>query len=196
MTNLQRNVYAASDLVANACRLPASLRRFPFGMAKIHPCEERAPQDTGRRTLRSQMIRSGYRHLWEVSSGWLAFFLASVLTVAVSFKDETDQTAAEYHVVPVGSQQSVSRSSSEGLSTPSSTPLESSQPAPDLTIPSYASGSQVGSRSTSANSPRSSTPVRHPRITNVNEAYLLRHFQKYLAPWVSCCFNFCRPGMY
>ncbi|KAJ5096374.1 Protein of unknown function DUF3468, partial [Penicillium alfredii] len=108
-------------------------------------------------------------------------------SLGVSFKDETDQTAGEYHVVPVGSQPAVSRSSSEGLSTPSSTPLESAQAAPDLTILSYASGSQVGSRSTSANSPCSSTPVSHPRITNVNEAYLLRHFQKYLAPWLDAC---------
>ena len=99
----------------------------------------------------------------------------------VDFKDETDQTAAEYYVVPVARQQSASRSSSEGRSTPSSA-VDSSMATPNLVIP-Y---SQLGSRSNSATSHSSTpTPDNQPKLTNINEAYLLRHFQKHLAPWVS-----------
>ncbi|KAJ5951665.1 uncharacterized protein N7479_010078 [Penicillium vulpinum] len=99
------------------------------------------------------------------------------------FKDETDQTAAEYYVVPVTRQASISRSSSE-RSTPSSA-MDSSLTTPNLVIPAYAAGSQLGSRSNSVNSPRApTTPIAQSRLSNVTEAFLLRHFQKYLAPWL------------
>ncbi|KAJ6019356.1 hypothetical protein N7522_001423 [Penicillium canescens] len=90
------------------------------------------------------------------------------------FKDETDQTAAEYCVVPVARQQSASRSSSEGRSTPSSA-VDSSMATPNLVIP-Y---SQLGSRSNSATSHSSTpTPDNQPKLITINEAYLLRYFQK------------------
>ncbi|OQD83140.1 hypothetical protein PENANT_c018G05663 [Penicillium antarcticum] len=99
------------------------------------------------------------------------------------FKDETDQTAAEYYVVPVARQLSASRSSSEARSTPSSA-MESSMATPNLVLP-Y---SHHGSRSNSATSQSSTpTPVNQPKLTNINEAYLLRHFQKHLAPWLDAC---------
>ncbi|KAJ6038816.1 uncharacterized protein N7446_012625 [Penicillium canescens] len=99
------------------------------------------------------------------------------------FKDETDQTAAEYYVVSVARQQSASRWSSEGRSTPSSV-VDSSMAIPNLVIP-Y---SQLGSRSNSATSHSSTpTPDNQPKLTNINEAYLLRHFQKRLAPWLDAC---------
>ncbi|CDM38168.1 Zn(2)-C6 fungal-type DNA-binding domain [Penicillium roqueforti FM164] len=100
------------------------------------------------------------------------------------FKDETDQTAAEYYVVPVTRQASTSRSSSEN-STPPST-MDYSLATPTLVLPAFA-GSQLGSRSNSGNSSRATTtptPIGHPRLSNVTEAFLLRHFQKYLAPWL------------
>ncbi|KXG51815.1 Protein of unknown function DUF3468 [Penicillium griseofulvum] len=88
------------------------------------------------------------------------------------FKDETAQTAAEYYVVPV---RQVSASTSE-RSTPST--MES------LNLTAYA-GSQLGSRSNSVNSPRAPTTlIGQPRLSNLTEAFLLRHFQKYLAPWL------------
>ncbi|KAJ5890453.1 uncharacterized protein N7473_006681 [Penicillium subrubescens] len=101
-----------------------------------------------------------------------------------SFKDETDQTAAEYHVVPVTGHLA-SRSPSEARSTPSSI-MDPSLPGPSNSAPFYIADSRGGSRSTSAHSPRSSsTPVSStPRLANVNEAYLLRHFQRHLAPWL------------
>ncbi|CAG8910202.1 unnamed protein product [Penicillium egyptiacum] len=101
------------------------------------------------------------------------------------FKDETNQTAAEYYVVPVTGQASASTSSSEP-STPPST-MDSGLATPNLVIPAYAAGSQSGSRSNSVNSPRARTtptPIGQPRLSNVTEAFLLRHFQKYLAPWL------------
>ncbi|KAJ5121048.1 uncharacterized protein N7515_009009 [Penicillium bovifimosum] len=100
----------------------------------------------------------------------------------LDFRDETDQTAAEYYVVPVLRQTSAERSSSEDRSTPSSSTMDSSL-TPNLVIP-YA-GSQLGSSST-VHSP-APTPMSQPRVPNVTEAFLLRHFQKYLAPWLDAC---------
>ncbi|KAJ5580274.1 uncharacterized protein N7459_006259 [Penicillium hispanicum] len=103
-----------------------------------------------------------------------------------SFKDETDQTASEYYVVPLTATDSLSRSSSEARSTPSSS-MDPSVPVPDTSgsVPLYIAESQGGSQSTSTNSPSSSTtPISLPRLANVNEAYLLRHFQRHLAPWL------------
>ncbi|OQE29586.1 hypothetical protein PENSTE_c002G08775 [Penicillium steckii] len=101
-----------------------------------------------------------------------------------SFKDETDQTASEYHVVSVTEPKSASRSPSEARSTSSST-MDPSIPGPgNSSIPLYVSDSR-GSRSTSANSPLSSTtPVVQARLASINEAYLLRHYQQHLAPWL------------
>lgn len=99
--------------------------------------------------------------------------------ILVDFKDETDQTAAEYHVVPVSRQQSTGRSSSE-TSTPSST-MDSSLTTPNLAIPR---SSYFDSKSNSETSHSSNTPIGQARLNDVSEAYLLRHFQKHLAPWV------------
>ncbi|KAJ5342864.1 hypothetical protein N7541_011988 [Penicillium brevicompactum] len=98
------------------------------------------------------------------------------------FKDETEQTAAEYHVVPVTRQLSPGRSSEEG-STPSSA-MDSSLTTPNLTIPR---SSYFDSRSNSGTPRSSTTPIGQPRLSNVSEAYLLRHFQKHLAPWLDAC---------
>ncbi|KAJ5698101.1 hypothetical protein N7462_000106 [Penicillium macrosclerotiorum] len=100
-----------------------------------------------------------------------------------SFKDETDQTAAEYHVVPVTGQQPPSRSPSEARSTSSST-MDPSLPGPSNIVPYYISDTHHPV--TMANTPRraSGTPLSVPRLANVNEAYLLRHFQRHLAPWL------------
>lgn len=64
--------------------------------------------------------------------------------------------------------------------------MDPSIPGPgNSSIPLYVSDSR-GSRSTSANSPISSTtPVVQARLASINEAYLLRHYQQHLAPWVS-----------
>ncbi|KAF7715907.1 Fungal Zn(2)-Cys(6) binuclear cluster domain-containing protein [Penicillium ucsense] len=101
-----------------------------------------------------------------------------------AFKDETAQTASEYHVLPVNGQLG-SRSPSEPRSTPSSTTMDAVLPGRSNSIPHNITESRGGSRSASINSPQSSiTPVSSPRLANVNEAYLLRHFQRYIAPWL------------
>ncbi|KAJ5893121.1 hypothetical protein N7504_009812 [Penicillium tannophilum] len=96
-----------------------------------------------------------------------------------SFKDETDQTAAEYFVVPVIGHPSISRSSSEARSTPSSVDPMS---GPSTVVLPYLTESQTISRSASEHSQL--TPTGQPRLENVNEAYLLRHFQRHLADWL------------
>lgn len=183
MINPARNVSAVNALAANVCRLPANLKRSLSDMAKTRPCVERGPRDTARVILLSRMTRFGWKHLPTVR-GTTASCLLYTNFLVVDFKDETDQTAAEYYVIPVPRRVSTSRSSSEH-STPPST-MDSSLATPNLVIPAYAAGSQSGSRSNSVNSPRApNTPIGPPRLSNVTEAFLLRHFQKYLAPWVS-----------
>ncbi|KAI2791973.1 hypothetical protein POX_b02002 [Penicillium oxalicum] len=100
-----------------------------------------------------------------------------------SFKDETEQTAAEYHVLPVNGPLG-SRSPSEPRSTPSST-IDSALLTRNNSISHTIAEPRESSRSDSITSPQSSiTPVSSPRLTNVNEAYLLRHFQRSIAPWL------------
>jgi hypothetical protein len=60
--------------------------------------------------------------------------------------------------------------------------MDSSLTTPNLTIPRT---SYFDSRSNSGTPRSATTPIGQARVTNVSEAYLLRHFQKYLAPWVS-----------
>lgn len=63
--------------------------------------------------------------------------------------------------------------------------MDSSVHGLNNSVPLYVADSR-GSRSTSANSPLSSTtPVVQARLASINEAYLLRHYQQHLAPWVS-----------
>lgn len=53
---------------------------------------------------------------------------------------------------------------------------------PSTVVLPYLTESQAISRSTSEHSQLTSTG--QPRLENVNEAYLLRHFQRHLADWV------------
>lgn len=64
--------------------------------------------------------------------------------------------------------------------------MDPSLATPNLTIPAYASSSRPSyTRSNSLNSPRvPTTPTGQPRLSDVTEAFLLRHFQRHLAPWV------------
>lgn len=100
-----------------------------------------------------------------------------------SFKDETDQTASEYYVVPLNGH-FVSRSSSEARSTPSSN-MDYTGSGTLSVVPTYVESHSV-SRSASDDSFSIATSVGlpKPRLGNISEAYLLRHFQRYLADWV------------
>ena len=57
-------------------------------------------------------------------------------------------------------------------------------PVQTTSLPAYIA--DHGSRSASENS--QTTPTGQPRLANVNEAYLLRHFQRHLADWVGHLF--------
>ncbi|KAJ6151739.1 hypothetical protein N7470_006867 [Penicillium chermesinum] len=85
----------------------------------------------------------------------------------------------EYYVVPVSGIQVGSRSSSEARSTPSSM---MDQVPGNSAIPPYVD--LQGSRSASDDSSSVATPVGKPRLGDINEAYLLRHFQRHLADWL------------
>jgi len=183
VTNQDRNVCAVSDLAANACRRRESLRKFPFDTVRTHPYVERGPRGTGRATLAFLPTRSGLKRLQNVR--YPVAYVKNCSSLPDSFKDETNQTASEYHVVPTASNKSLSRSPSEARSTSSST-MDPSLPGSSTKLPFYLTESKAGIRSNSANSPRSSsTTPGQPRLASVTEAFLLRHFQIHLAPWVS-----------
>lgn len=110
----------------------------------------------------------------------------------VVFEDETDRTAANYHVVPVDTfepspaaqveQQSPSPPLSLGtpLSPTGLLLLDSSQ-----NLNGTDSGSDSDSGFDSALLP-AETLVAKPKLGNPDEALLLRHFQKTIGPWVRC----------
>ncbi|KAL3479059.1 hypothetical protein BJX99DRAFT_268744 [Aspergillus californicus] len=107
----------------------------------------------------------------------------------VSFEDETEQTASEYHVV------------SEEASPTADGCLETTQSVTSpATLPSISSPNQAHSRGDSESSRIGSqmqTDVMEPGSTRVVsgnhkletklETYLLRHFQKSLGPWFDSC---------
>lgn len=186
MTNQARYVCAASDLVGTACPPRASPKKSLFDMARIHPYAVKAPPGTGRAISFFPMTRSGSSPHPTVRGLQDSYFCSGLILGSDSFKDETDQTAAEYYVVPVNGHHSFSRSSSEARSTPSSSTMDLSVPGPNTTVPHYIAESRENSRSNPSISPQSeATPISQPRLANVNEAYLLRHFQRHLADWVS-----------
>ena len=156
-------------------------------MARIHPCVEGVPRGMGRAISPFPTIRSGLKFLPNVRAHVPPSSPQVTPTKRPldSFKDETNITASEYYVVPITEKVSLSRSSSEGRSTPSSS-MDATGPGLNSTTSLHLAESRTGSQSASANSPpASNTTVGQPRLGNVTEAYLLRHFQRHLAPWVS-----------
>ncbi|KAL2812154.1 hypothetical protein BJX63DRAFT_259922 [Aspergillus granulosus] len=106
------------------------------------------------------------------------------------FEDETEQTAAEYHIVSTEPSPTAPRGAQRNRFATTST----------STLPSIASPTQAvapGNPGPSRNihtrahsmdsllSPRS--PREYPRLADFNEAFLLRHFQKTLGPWLDSC---------
>ncbi|KAJ5302192.1 hypothetical protein N7508_007055 [Penicillium antarcticum] len=102
-----------------------------------------------------------------------------------SFQDETDEIASEYCVISVPNEPLRSRPPSECRYTPSSS-TEPPAPVTIVTVPLHDTKYQASSHSTSAISPRSPSAqhVVQQRLKSMNEAYLLRHFQMHLAPWL------------
>jgi hypothetical protein len=106
------------------------------------------------------------------------------LTDTVCFEDETEQTASDYHVVSAEASPTVPRGMRKARFSTSTS-----------TIPSIPSPTQAflpdGARRIS--NPRTlsldslmppDTPRDNPKLADFNEAFLLRHFQRTLGPWV------------
>ncbi|XHG09024.1 hypothetical protein AWENTII_012105 [Aspergillus wentii] len=111
----------------------------------------------------------------------------------VAFEDETTRTAADYHVVPVGTPPFIVRAASESRSsaslatlTPSIAPSHLPRPfSPG--DPSWSRTLPI-SRSVSSNSLLpSNILVSRQQLGNFNEAFLLRHFRKNLGAWLDVC---------
>ncbi|PWY77064.1 hypothetical protein BO70DRAFT_294955, partial [Aspergillus heteromorphus CBS 117.55] len=110
------------------------------------------------------------------------------MPVQVAFEDETDRTAAEYHIVPVGAsplfatKAPASRPSSSSLAAQPVSQLVSTlkDAAPPRTIPSPrpAPGDLVFAFDDFGDS---------QKVKRLNEAFLLRHFRKMLGPWLDIC---------
>ncbi|KAL5334865.1 hypothetical protein BJX70DRAFT_376905 [Aspergillus crustosus] len=107
----------------------------------------------------------------------------------LSFEDETEQTASEYHVVPLEASPTASRAKRRARFSNSTSSL------PSMASSSHAvSSSRPGSSRiphTRALSMDSSlppgTPHDNPKLADFNEAFLLRHFQRTLGPWLDSC---------
>ncbi|KAL4801977.1 hypothetical protein BDV18DRAFT_68775 [Aspergillus unguis] len=104
----------------------------------------------------------------------------------LSFEDETEQTAADYYVVTAEASPVLPRG------------MRKSRPSTSTsTVPSIASPTQTfrpfthkasHSRTQSLDSfLPPDTPRDQPKLADFNEAFLLRHFQRNLNPWLDCC---------
>ncbi|KAL2864953.1 uncharacterized protein BJX67DRAFT_197623 [Aspergillus lucknowensis] len=107
------------------------------------------------------------------------------------FEDETDQTASEYHVVSAEASPIHPRGAHRARFTTTSTSTLPSIASPAQTLPpGNAEPSRIvpHSRTQSMDSLLSPSSSRdHPRLADFNEAFLLRHFQKTLGPWLDSC---------
>ncbi|GKZ32664.1 hypothetical protein AbraIFM66950_002197 [Aspergillus brasiliensis] len=108
----------------------------------------------------------------------------------VSFEDETDRTAADYHVLPVNPptasrKDAIKRRSLASMATPTSSHALQPVLSPSVTTPSTAFPPQ---RLEPVNLPFAFDELRdRQKVASFNEAFLLRHFRKTLGPWLDVC---------
>ncbi|OJZ81523.1 hypothetical protein ASPFODRAFT_64941 [Aspergillus luchuensis CBS 106.47] len=108
----------------------------------------------------------------------------------VSFEDETDRTAADYHVLPVNPppasrKDAVKRRSLASVATPTSSHALQPVLSPSDTTPTTAFPPQ---RLDPVNLPFAFDELRdRQKVASFNEAFLLRHFRKTLGPWLDVC---------
>ncbi|KAA8645357.1 uncharacterized protein ATNIH1004_006776 [Aspergillus tanneri] len=116
----------------------------------------------------------------------------------VAFEDETDRTAADYHVIPVGTSPAFFREASESQSSASMAALPSSSSSAVLPVsrPVFStpdlgaikSEPEPGLFSAAFNNLLSSDALGdHQKLNNFNEALLLRHFRNTLGSWMDVC---------
>lgn len=116
--------------------------------------------------------------------------IMGILTIpTVAFEDETDRTAADYHVVPAGASSLYLRKASESRSSTSVSTLPPSTSS--LLSPALSPGGPELSRSpldlphgTVNNLLPADIMGDHQKLGNLNEAFLLRHFRKTIGAWV------------
>ncbi|KAL2841697.1 hypothetical protein BJY01DRAFT_7795 [Aspergillus pseudoustus] len=106
------------------------------------------------------------------------------------FEDETEQTASEYHVVSAEQSPTAPRGAHrDRFATTSTSTLPSiASPTQPFTPGNLGPSRSIHSRAYSMDSvlpPRS--PREYPRLADFNEAFLLRHFQRTLGPWLDSC---------
>ncbi|RDK42533.1 hypothetical protein M752DRAFT_215743 [Aspergillus phoenicis ATCC 13157] len=108
----------------------------------------------------------------------------------VSFEDETDRTAADYHVLPVNPPSASRKDTFKRRSLASTATSTSSHALQPVLSPSDSTPSK-------ALPPQGLDPVNFPfafdelrdrqKVASFNEAFLLRHFRKTLGPWLDVC---------
>ncbi|KAI9372114.1 hypothetical protein BJX61DRAFT_534205 [Aspergillus egyptiacus] len=106
----------------------------------------------------------------------------------VSFEDETKQTASEYHVISAQTSTAPRRAHKARHTGSTSTlpSITSPTQAHRLGFPSSYSNSH--SRSLSMDSLQMPTAVcNFSKLSGFNEAFLLRHFQRAIGPWLDSC---------
>ncbi|PYH91104.1 hypothetical protein BO71DRAFT_412070 [Aspergillus ellipticus CBS 707.79] len=111
------------------------------------------------------------------------------MPVQVAFEDETDRTAAEYHVLPMGASPVFGKRAS--TSRPSSS---MAAPPSGALQPVLAPNDALPSRTFPTPRPEPIDPSFTfddlsglQKVKSLNEAFLLRHFRKTLGPWLDIC---------
>lgn len=108
---------------------------------------------------------------------------------SVDFEDETDRTAADYHVIPVEMPTSFLEAVPEGRSAsgaafPSSAIVNGVNPSPSPSIPRWSGiAGQVAPNVTDSLLPPDAL-ISRQKLASLNEAFLLRHFRNSLGAWV------------
>lgn len=187
------NVFAANVLGDSVFPHQRSQRRSPSDMVKTRLCDRKTLLDMERVTCHSRVIKFGWKCHLNVSIAShlaVAVYVSSCwdqwLIYLVTFEDETEQTAADYHVVSAGESPVVPKTTRKARFSTSTSTL------PSIASPTQAFTSSAGpsrkiphSRTHSMDSLLPpDTPRDHPKLADFNEAFLLRHFQRTLGPWV------------
>ncbi|KAL4783431.1 hypothetical protein BJX76DRAFT_348582 [Aspergillus varians] len=108
----------------------------------------------------------------------------------LSFEDETDQTAADYHIVSGEASPALPRGSRNArLSTPISTLPSTTSPTQAFVSSGPGPSHKVSHSQTLSMESLlpPDTPRDNPKLADFNEAFLLRHFQRTLGPLLDSC---------
>ncbi|KAL4917136.1 hypothetical protein BDW62DRAFT_90614 [Aspergillus aurantiobrunneus] len=108
----------------------------------------------------------------------------------LSFEDETEQTASDYLVVSAEASPVVPRGMRKARFSTSTSTLPSITSPTQTFLPGDPGPSQRVSHSRTLSMDSllpPDTPRDNPKLADFNEAFLLRHFQKALGPWLDSC---------